>query len=463
MIADLKPYPAYKDSGVEWLGKVPEGWEVLPARSLFEERISKDHSNESLLSVTISSGVLRQTDLIGQTSTKDGSNQDKSGYKLVIPGDLVYNKMRAWQGAAGASLYRGIVSPAYVVMRPRGGLRSGLVHRLVRTPQFATEAERRSYGITSDQWSLRSKDFKRIDFPVPSSVEQLAMVRLLDHADSLLQRMIEGKLRLIALLEEEKQAVIHRAVTRGLDPNVRLKPSGVDWLGDVPEHWEVVPLKRIVKRIMDCEHKTAPSADEPTGYRVVRTSAVKNGRFMISGTYSTGESAFAEWTRRGQLEPGDVLLTREAPAGEACLVPSEGEYCLGQRMVALKPNPARCSPSYIVASVYGGAPSDEIAIASQGSTVPHFNVDDIGRLLVALPPLGEQAAVDAAMGKESARVEVLQGQARRQIDLLDELRTRLISDVVTGKLDVREAAAKFADDPAAGPAAADRPRESVSA
>src|SRR5271166_2811773 len=150
MVTSAKQYVGTADSGQGWLGTVPSHWQVLPHRSLFNEVKNQGHREEPLLSVTISRGVIRQADLIASTSKKDSSNLDKSKYKLVEPGDLVYNKMRAWQGAIGMSTDRGLVSPAYIVLRLRNGGLPRYFHYLFRTPLFATEAERWSYGITSD-------------------------------------------------------------------------------------------------------------------------------------------------------------------------------------------------------------------------------------------------------------------------------------------------------------------------
>jgi restriction endonuclease S subunit len=243
MIEGLKPYPAMKDSGVPWLGPVPEHWKVLPNRALFLEIRNAGFPDGEMLSVTINQGVIRQAALLSDSSKKDSSNEDKSKYKLVLPGDIAYNKMRAWQGAIGASRFRGIVSPAYIVVRPRDQQSAAYFHYLLRTPAFATEAERWSYGISSDQWSLRPEHFKQIYGTLPPPAERTAIVRFLDHADRLIRRYVAAKRRLSALLNEQKQAIIHGAVTRGIDPNVRLKPSGIDWLGDVPRHWELVKLR----------------------------------------------------------------------------------------------------------------------------------------------------------------------------------------------------------------------------
>ena len=193
MTSDLKPYPAYKDSDVEWLGEVPTHWEILPNRTLFEEVKERDRPEEPMLSVTIKQGVIRQKDLLEDSSKKDNSNLDKSAYKLVRPGDIAYNKMRAWQGSVGASEYQGIVSPAYVVERPRKGVSSHYFHYLLRTPAFAKEAERWSYGITSDMWSLRPEHFKMIYACLPPLTEQNAIVRFLDHADRRIRRYIRAQ------------------------------------------------------------------------------------------------------------------------------------------------------------------------------------------------------------------------------------------------------------------------------
>lgn len=238
-------YPAYKPSGVPWLGNVPAHWDVRPNRAVFKEIIERDHPGEQLLSVTIAHGVILQTALFRDSSQKDSSRLDKSAYKLVRPGDLAYNKMRAWQGALGVSKYQGIVSPAYIVQRPCIASNPLYFHYLLRTPAFAAEAERWSYGIASDMWSLRSEHFRMIQCCVPPLSEQNAIVRFLDRMDRRIRRYVTAMQKLISLLDEEKLSIVNQAVTRGLDQTVRLRPSGTEWLGDVPEHWEVVQLGRI--------------------------------------------------------------------------------------------------------------------------------------------------------------------------------------------------------------------------
>lgn len=221
MIDGLKPYPEYKDSRLPWLGSVPQHWSVLPNRALFAEVKDRNHPGEEMLSVTITQGVIRQRSLLADSSKKDSSNLNKSAYKLVGPGDIAYNKMRAWQGAIGVSGYRGIVSPAYVVMRLRHNHHPRYFHELYRTPHFAKEAERWSYGITSDMWSLRPEHFKMIYSVLPPREEQDAIVRFLDHTNRRIERYIRAKKKLIALLNEQKQVIIHAAQLHRRDQSIR--------------------------------------------------------------------------------------------------------------------------------------------------------------------------------------------------------------------------------------------------
>ena len=212
-----QPYRAYKDSGVEWLGEVPTHWDMVPNRAVFTELKKIGHSDEQMLSVTISNGVIRQTELLQYDSKKDQSRMDKSAYKLVEPGDIAYNKMRAWQGAIGASRHRGIASPAYVVWRPSVFVNTSYMHRLFRTPAFAKEAERHSYGIASDMWSLRAADFKTIHVCQPPLVEQTAIARFLDKATASTDSAIARSRCQIQLMREYRTRLIADVVTGKLD------------------------------------------------------------------------------------------------------------------------------------------------------------------------------------------------------------------------------------------------------
>jgi len=456
MIADLKPYAEYKASSQAWLGDVPQHWSVVPNRALFAEVKDRNHADEEMLSVTITRGIVRQKALLAGSSKKDSSNLDKSAYKLVQPRDIAYNKMRAWQGAIGASTLRGIISPAYVVMRLRedDDLPS-YFHHLYRTPQFAKEAERWSYGITSDMWSLRPEHFKMIYTPEPPPAEQAAIVRFLDWANGRLERAIRAKRKVIALLNEQKQAIIHRAVTRGLpaeasaqagrDPSVPLKPSGIPWLGDIPQHWEVWRLKFVASEIVDCLHAT-PRYSEAGTHPAIRTADIAPGVLHLRKAKKISSTDFARWTERLAPSAGDILYSREGERfGIAACVPEGVQLCISQRMMVFRIASQNCSRFVMwllnTRSTYGQALQDVM-----GATAPHINISTIRNYFLAMPSAGEQQEIAHHIESETHSIDVAMERIEREIDLLREYRTRLVADVVTGKLDVREAAALLPDE-----------------
>lgn len=424
-----------------WLGEVPEHWEVLPNRAFFAEVKERDHPHEQMLSVTIAKGVIRQRALIAEGSKKDSSNQDKSAYKLVRPGDIAYNKMRAWQGAVGVSDFEGIVSPAYVVQRTRKGADSRFLHYLLRTPAFAKEAERWSYGITSDMWSLRPEHFRMIYACLPPLREQAGIVRFLGYAERRIGRYIQAKQTLIKLLNEQRQGVIHLAVTRGLDPNVRLKPSGVEWLGDVPEHWEVRSFTRCAIERADYRGATPTKTD--SGIFLVTARNVRKGRidYEVSKEFVAVDE-YQEIMRRGLPRLGDLLLTMEAPLGNAALVDREG-VAFAQRVVRFRFAPREFVPQFVLHAVLSPYFQNQLLRRGTGSTALGIKASKLPQLQLVCPPFGEQAAIVGRIGQEQVPIESALTRAQRETSLLREYRTRLIADVVTGKLDVREAAERL--------------------
>ena len=425
MSSVLRPYPAYKDSGVEWLGQVPEHWEVLPNRALFVESKECGYPDEPMLSVTITQGVIRQTALLSDSSKKDSSREDKSAYKLVHTGDIAYNKMRAWQGAIGASDFQGIVSPAYIVQRSRRAGCPRYYHYFFRTAAFAKEAERWSYGIASDMWSLRPEHFKLIKSCVPPLHEQTAIVRYLDHMDHRIRRYIRAKQKLVKLLEEQKQVIIHEAVTGQIDvrtgkPYPAYKDSRVEWLGQVPEHWEVRRLKSI------CRLAYGDALAEDAREDGITPVFGSNGRVGYHSSANTSAPC--------------IVIGRKGSFGKVNF-----SY---QPVFAIDTTffvDARNSAANLRWLFYllGLLKLDQV---SRDSAVPGLAREDAYARVITVPTFEEQVAIARYLDDATANTEAAIAHARREIELLREYRTRLIADVVTGKLDVREAAASLPDE-----------------
>lgn len=436
MIEGLKPYAEYKESGHRWLGSVPTHWSVLPNRALFDEVKDRNHPTEEMLSVTITRGIVRQKGLLEGSSKKDSSNLNKGAYKLVQPNDIAYNKMRAWQGALGASALRGIISPAYVVMRARKDTNPWFYHNLYRTPSFAKEAERLSYGITSDMWSLRPEHFKVIGSVLPPPDEQAAIVRFLHHANRKIDGFIHAKRKLIGLLNEQKQAIVFRAVTRGICANVSLKPSGIPWLGDIPAHWVISPARGLFKEVIDRGHAGEQMLSVTikrgviTQAQLLESSIKRDSSRQDRGAYKlvcVGDIAYNKM-RAWQGSFGASGLKGIVSPAYVVIRPRNGVGYRFYHYLFRTPAFAKEAERWS----YGIA-SDMWSLRPE-----HFRL-----IMLPLPGITEQDEISDHLDGELVSYNTAIARTGREIALMQEYRTRLTADLVTGKLDVREAAAEL--------------------
>jgi type I restriction enzyme S subunit len=431
----LAPYPDYKDSGVLWLGKIPAHWDCLPHRAVFSEVKDQGHIDEPLLSVTITKGIIPQSQLLANSSKKDSSNLDKSKYKLVCPNDIAYNKMRAWQGAIGVSMYRGIVSPAYIVVRLRRPDNPNYFHYLLRTPSFTKEAERWSYGITPDMWSLRPEHFKLIYSCIPQNEEQTQIARFLNWKTAQINKFIRNKRRLIELLKEQKQNVISQAVSRGLDPKVKFKPSGVEWIGDIPEHWKMVPLKRLAsfKGGTGFPHEAqGRSGLELPFYKVSDMTLSGNETYMVNTNNSISRETASSlgatiFPERAIIFPkvGGAMLTNKR---RILTKPS----CIDNNMMACVLN-----SETIFDFLFLRLQTLDLGLIRKPGPVPAIGEGEVRAFRVPYPPEEEQFEIVEYVKAQTSAIDQTITRAQREIELMREYRTRLISDVVTGQVDVR--------------------------
>ena len=425
----------------EWIGEIPSHWMLLPNRAIFDEIINYGHPEALMLSVSISGGVLPQKDYLDNNTKKDTSRIEKDMYKLVQPGDIVYNKMRAWQGAIGISDYCGIVSPAYVVQRPNRKVKAEYLNYLLRTPNFAFEAGRWSYGIVSDMWSLRPEHFKMIYICVPPLKDQNVIVKYLDSADQMLRGGVSQKQRLGELMEEYKRAVIQQAVTRGLDPDVPLKPSGVEWLGDIPEHWEV---RRLKDWVSINETVLPETTDSNYRFNYIDIGSVATGKLLSDPVILSFSDAPSR--ARRVIKTGDTIFSTVRTYLKAVwfaeFVNSDLICSTGFAVLTPQKDAVGKFVSYLVQS---SSFTDMITSESVGIAYPAIAEGNLGSFYVPVPPVEEQTAIVAYLDRLTSDIDAAIADTRREIELLEEYRTRLIADVVTGKLDVREAAANLPD------------------
>jgi type I restriction enzyme S subunit len=439
MIADIKSYPAMKDSGVPWLGEVPEHWRLLRTKTLLRERVQKGFPDEPLLAATQTKGVVRKDQYENRTVL---ALKDLHLLKLVRAGDFVIS-LRSFQGGIEYAREQGIISPAYTVLYPAQPRAHGYLARLFKSKPYVENLSLYVTGIRQGQ-NIDYEKLSRSQLPVPPIPEQAAIVRFLDHADRRIRRYIAAKQKLIKLLEEQKQAIIHRAVTRGLDPNVHLKPSGVPWFGDVPEHWQVKAFTRCAVERADYRGATPTKTDSDVFLVTARN--VRRGwiDYEVS-TEFVAESDYAAIMRPGLPQVGDLLLTMEAPLGNAALVDRE-HIALAQRVVRFRFDPDEFVPTFVLSSILSPYFQNQLLCRATGSTALGIKASKLPELRLLCPPLPEQDWITKWMSRECAPLDRVRERAQGEIALLREFRTRLIADVVTGKLDVREAAARLPDE-----------------
>lgn len=438
MIADLKSYPSYKDSGVPWLGEVPEHWAVRRMKLLLREVDSRSsRGDEQLLRVSQYTGVT-------QRKVIDGSDEPNTralslvGYKRVAVNDLVVNIMLAWNGSMGVSRYDGIASPAYCVYRFRNDVRPWYYHELLRLPVYKGRIKTASTGVVESRLRLYSDDLGRIEAILPPCEEQDAIVRFLNHAERRIRRYILAKQKLIKLLEEQKQAIIHSAVTRGLNPNIRLKSSGVEWLGAVPEHWEEKPAKYFYREVDERSSSGSEELLSVSHITGVTPRSQKNITMFMASSY-VGHKL---------CRPGDLVINTMW-AWMAALGVSRQTGIVSPSYGVYRPlHSSKLLGDYADWLLRARPYVSEYICRSTGIRSSRLRLypEQFLHIKLVCPPIEEQQAILEWIASETATIRTAIDSAQKEIDLLREYRARLIADVVTGKLDVRAAAAKLPEE-----------------
>ena len=433
MIAALKPYPEYKVSDVPWLGKIPARWDVRRMKLLLREVDSRSSTGkEQLLRVSQYTGVTQRKSIDG-SDAPDTRASSLVGYKRVTTDDLVINIMLAWNGSMGVSRYEGIASPAYCVYRFKSGARPWYYHELLRLPLYKGRIKTAFTGVVESRLRLYSDDLGRIEALQPPPEEQDAIVRFLGYANGRLERAIRAKRKVVALLHEQKQAIIHRAVTRGLDPTAPLKPSGIPWLGDIPKHWE---MKRIKYLLREVDHRST-SGSEPL------LSMRRNHGLVLFAEHFTRPPQAATLVGFKIVRPGQFVVNR-MQAGNGVIFASTLTGLVSPDYAVFDPigdaNVEFLGELFRSRKVRAKFRAESKGLGTGSSGFLRLYNDRLGAIHVALPPRDEQSAILRGLADDLSGVNTAITHLEREIALLREYRTRLVADVVTGKLDVRPAA-----------------------
>lgn len=434
MNTKLGPYPKYKDSGIPWLGQIPEHWDVRRNGRLFAQRNETGFGELPILEVSLRTGV-RVRDMDNLRRKQVMSDAEK--YKRAAKGDIAYNMMRMWQGALGTAPVDGLVSPAYVVARPFEETNPYYYSYLFRTEGYKAEVDGYSRGIVKDRNRLYWQDFKRMPSCFPPPEEQAAIVRFLDANAVLVRKLIRNRRQLIKTIGEQKKAFISRAITRGLNPQAPTKPSGIEWLGDIPTHWSVMPVKRFAK--------INPARSEYTEMRASaeQVTFLPMEKVSASGQvdYSLMKPISEVWLGFTYFQRNDVVVAKITPCFEngkgACLseMPTQVGFGTTEFMVlrALKD----VSPAYLYALTASPAfrrLGKESMTGAAGQQ--RVSADFVANFPAAIPPLSEQNEIIKFIATGVQDFDRAIDVAEKEIQNVNDYRSRLTEDVVYGGIDV---------------------------
>ena len=415
----MRRYESYKDSGVEWLGEIPSHWECLPIRSIFKFRNEKNDpiKTDNILSLSIANGVTEYSDENrGGNKRKD----DLSSYKLAYPNDIVLNSMNVIVGAVGVSKYFGAISPVYYALslyNQRANL--SYYENIFKNENFQRGLLRFGKGIlikfgengkmNTIRMKISQDDLKKLYFPIPPLDEQQKIAQFLDDKTAKIDQAVDLAEKQIALLKEHKQILIQNAVTRGLNPDVPLKDSGVEWIGQVPEHWEVKKIKAFAKINNGLDYKTVIAEE---GYPVYGSG----GQFAYANTY---------------LYDGEAVLLGRKGTIDKPLYINDKFWTVDTMFYSVCNNKVStkffyyCCCSIIPFQYY-----------STSTALPSMTQSDILNHKVTFPLLKEQYQIADYLDIQTAKIDQAIALKTAHIEKLKEYKSVLINDVVTGKVRV---------------------------
>jgi type I restriction enzyme, S subunit len=419
-------YITYKDSGVSWLGNIPEHWEVRRIKYVFKEMdLRSENGNEDLLSVSQYTGVTKKADKVGEGENLSNA-KTLEGYKVVKKSDLVINIMLAWNGSLGISDYDGIVSPAYCVYR---SLIDGEKYfgYLFKTKNAQQEFKKQSTGIIDSRLRMYTDSFFDIKTVIPTKPEQTAIANFLDYKLEKIERFITKKKQLIKLLNEQKAAIINQAVTKGLNPNAKLKPSGIEWLGNIPDSWEIRKLKYSVR----LNKHTSFDNDENSKNKIALENIEgKTGRILeLNENPFEGDGTI--------FKKGDILFGKLRPYLAKVVTPNFEGSCVNELLV-LSPNKKDWLSEFLKYRMLAGDFIGIVDNSTYGAKMPRASWSFIGSLKISKPLKVEQQEIVNYIKTQTAKTEKTITTIEKEISLVEEYKNTLIAEAVTGKIDVRD-------------------------
>lgn len=424
----MQTYTHYKESGIDWIGQIPEHWECKRLGNWFEERRKKVSDKDfAPLSVT-KNGIVPQLD--NAAKSNDGDNR-----KLVMAGDFVINSRSDRKGSSGLSYLEGSVSLINIVMKPRG-IYPKFSEFLLKSNGFIEEFYRNGHGIVADLWTTRYDEMKFIFLAIPPFQEQEAIAKFLDDKTAKIDALVQTKQQQIEKLKELRQAKIHQAVTKGITDTERsrsaeLKDSGIEWIGEIPAHWEVKRLKNVALINKNVLPETFSKYNE---IEYVDIGSVN----LVNGIEKTENFLFKDAPSRARriAKNNDTIISTVRTYLKAIdfIDNSKSDYIFSTGFAVLEPN--GILPKFLANSVRSDYFTDQVTYNSKGMSYPAINSTDLSCLWLSIPPIKEQEQIVAYLDEVTGKIDQAISQKQEQITKLKEYKQSLINDVVTGKVKV---------------------------
>ncbi len=424
----MRKYSEYKYSGVKWIGDIPKHWEVLRAKNMFV-RMSREVRNEDDVITCFRDGevTLRKNRRI------EGFTESfkEIGYQGIRKGDLVIHQMDAFAGSIGVSDSDGKGTPVYICLQPKGNYSNNYYAYLLREMARAGFIKSLYRGIRERSSDFRYETFAKLFLPIPPLAEQRAIVSYLDGKVGQIDSYVAKQTQQIELLKELKQAVIANAVTKGIDNKAKLKQTGISWIGHVPQHWEQCRLKNVVS----CNNETLSNNTEPSlQIEYVEIADVKE----MEGIVRTTHYKFSEAPSRARriTKNGDIILSTVRTYLKAVALVKQEGLIVSTGFAVLRPKD--CNQEYISYLLRSDYFLGEVSRRSFGISYPSITTDALLSIEIPIPPLSEQRAIVSYIEAKTVSINKLIDAYEQQVERVKEYKQRLISDAVTGKMNVTD-------------------------
>lgn len=432
----MERYDSYKNSGVEWIGEIPEEWTLQKSKTLFSERRSKGNAVGVQLAATQAHGMCPQELLESVVRVKEDT--DLQNFKTVHVGDFVIS-LRSFQGGFEGSDYEGVCTPAYTVFyakKPKS-LDFRFFRYLFKSYSFISKINSLTVGIREGK-NIQYRDFSNMVLPVPSVCAQRQISRYLDQKTSQIDSLIEKNKKSIELLEEYRKSVISEAVTKGLDPNAPMKDSGVEWIGKIPEGWSIGHLSYFVKSITDLDHYMPESVDLGIPYLMIGDLEDRASKIKFDKCKQISKEDFQRLAKKSRPSVGDLIVARYATIGTSCIVDIDREFLVTYGCLTVTPDLSNLTSEYLFYYMKSDVFLTDLSLQSNSNTQANVGKESLKYSTIIVPSTDEQQRVVLYLDEKTSQIDSLIDKKKQLIEKLQEYRKSLISECVIGKIKVSE-------------------------